>query len=143
MADTFLTQAQARAVLYTHWDANWPILQPNVPYQKENLKFSEPSPPTKWARVSLRHLRSEQDTMGVIGQRIYERPANIWCQFFGPVHSGNAGLDALCDSAKSFLEGVSFGGIVPAGAADPQEIGEDGRWYEVVLIIPVTYYERK
>lgn len=147
---TFLTQAQARLTVYTQWKTGWDALHPQnpvdplyVPYVFENGPFVEPISPQPWARVSLRHDRSDQETLNVPGKRLYVRPAMIWVQFFGPNLKGLGGLDVYCDEAKSFLEGVSFGGIESSGGADVQEIGDDGRWYEVVLVIPITYYSMK
>jgi len=46
---------------------------------------------------------------------------------------------------RTTFEGVSFGGIVPRGAArcyDPAGM-DDGHWCEVAVVIPIAYYELK
>ena len=91
----------------------------------------------------MRHLKSMQETIAPAGNRRYERPAQVWVQVFGPLGAGIGDLDDLIQEAKTILEGKNYNGIHASGAADPQEAGEDGRWYEVVLIVPVTYYEKK
>lgn len=150
MSDTLLTQNQAREAVYLQWKTEWEALHSQTPgaatyfpYQFENLRFVEPAPPQKWARVSLRHAPSDQETIAPPGNRRYIRNAYIWVQFFGGIGQGMRDFDTAIQEAKDILEGVNYGGIHASGPADPQEIGEDGRWYEVVLVIPITYYEKK
>ena len=150
MTDTLLTQNQAREAVYLQWKTEWEILhsqtvgQPTyLPYQFENLRFVEPASPQRWVRVSVRHLSSDQETIASSGNRRYQRNAQVWVQAFGAIGSGLGDLDDLIQESKDILEGKNYGGIHASGSADPQEVGEDGRWYEVVLIVPITYYEKK
>ena len=153
---TQLTQLQARRVIASRWITSWAALHPDavddplyVPYQIDNEQFTEPAhlrldgTPMQWARLTVRHLPDAQFTLGAPGNRIYRRTANIWVQLFTANGQGLEELDVLSDQVRSIFEGVSFGGIDPAGAADVNEIGTANHWYEVAITLPVTYYELK
>lgn len=137
-----LTQAQAREAVYSHWQTQWETLQPGVPYYFEN-EIVVPEPTTTWARVTLRHLDSVQHTLGLAGSRQFRREASVWVQLFAPLDAGMASIDALVADVRSIFEGVNVDDIDPAGASRVQEIGSDGKWYEVVVVSPVTYYETR
>lgn len=137
-----LTQAQAREAIYQRWKDQWSDLQPGVPFFFENEQVV-PEPTTPWARVTLRHTDSVQHTLGAPGTRQFRREASIWVQLFAPVDGGMATLDGLVGDARSVFEGTVVDGVDPAGAARVQEIGPDGKWYEVVVVSPVTYYETR
>lgn len=157
-----ITLAQAREAVSQQWKVQWEILHPGsatpvdltnplcVPYQLEDEYFKEPPStrainglPQQWCRVTLRNINSGQVTLGTRGARTYQRMALVWVQIFGPVNQGMNALDLLADQVKKIIEGESFGGITPAGGAQINEVGDDGHWYEMAVVIPVTYYELK
>lgn len=148
---TYLTQRQAKELVLERWATAWATLHPtDVTYCFDNEFFKEPDPSDAavkgWARVSLRLLPSDQDTIGGVGNRQYARPALINVQLFTPVQSGTYVADGLADEVRTLFEGVSFGGITPAGGArvlEPPASEDDGHWREVVVSVPVTYYELK
>lgn len=136
-----VTQAAARELVYQRWKTQWDVLHPTFPWFLENEINKEPT--TTWARVTFRQLDSQQHTMGK-PTRLYRRDAAVWVQFFGPLNQGMKALDTLVADARTVFEGVTIGQeIDPAGAARVTEIGPDGKWYEVVVVIPMTYYESR
>jgi hypothetical protein len=137
-----LTTAEAREAIYQHWKTQWDTLRPGALYYFENENVA-PEPTTTWARVTVRHTDSAQHTLGVAGARQFRREAAIWVQLFVPLDQGMAALDALVSDVRTVFEGVNVDDIDPAGAARVQEVGPDGKWYEVVVVAPVTYYETR
>lgn len=135
-----LTESQAKAAIKTQWQA---VMDPTIPVHFENEAYVEPSPPVLWVAVELRMQDSVQETLGVPGQREYRRDAAVWFHVFGVVGKGTADVYALIDTLRANWEGKSFGGIDPEGAARTVVVGGDQLWYEVVLISPVQYTERK
>lgn len=135
-----LTEAQAKAAVKAHWIA---VMNPAIPVAFENTRFSEPSPPALWCAVQLMGVGSAQETLGALGQREYLRNAAVYLHVFDQVGSGTDAIYALIDTLRANWEGVSFGGIDPAGGAETRIVGGDELWYEVVLISPVQYTERK
>lgn len=152
-----MNQAEARVAVCDRWIAQWvlshsadPTNATYVPYCFEQEKFVEPdawrpngTDPQLWARVTLRHTASPQETLGPPTGRRFQREAMIWVQFFGPLNCGLAAFDAVCQEAKTILEGVAYGGIQPMGGAETRELGSDGRWFQVAVVVPITYYETK
>jgi hypothetical protein len=140
-----LTAAQARELVYQRWKALWvDALHPGFSWFLENEAHPEPADPTTpWARVTLRDVTAEQHTLGPPGARQWRREAGIWVQLYYPLNRGMASLDGLVDDVRAVFEGVAFGGIDPAGACRVTTLGSDGRWYEVVVVAPVTYYETR
>ena len=137
-----LTLREAREAVYQRWKTQWATLHPGFTYVFENETAPEPTA-TTWARVTLRHLDSVQHTLGLAGARQFRREASIWVQLYGSIDRGMSGLDDLVADCRTVFEGVSFADIDPAGAARVTELGSDGRWYEVAVVSPVTYYETR
>lgn len=138
-----LTEVQAQQAVYLQWKTAWDVLHPGFPYCFENESFKEPTETPFWARVTLRPLDSTQDTLGRPTTRQFKREAAVWVQLFGPLNQGMTGLRELVDDARGVFEGAAFGGVDPAGGMRKTTPGSDGRWYEVVVVAPVTYYETR
>lgn len=137
-----MTEVEAYEAVYQRWKSEWPTLQPSVTFVFENEKFREPTTPdATWARVRLLPADSLQHTLGGIGQAKYLRMANVWVNLYGPRDAGLRGLAGLIDSVRKVYEGRAFSDIDPAGGTRVVPVGSDGRWYEVAVISPVTYYE--
>jgi hypothetical protein len=137
-----VTEAEAYEAVCQRWKSQWEILQPTVSYCFENEKFKEPPQPTDaWARVVLRPVDASQHTLGGVGQAQWLRDAAVWVHLYVPRDEGMARAAALVDSVRAVFEGRAFDGIDPAGGVRAVPVGSDGRWYEVAVISPVTYYE--
>lgn len=138
-----ITESQAKEAVAQRWKSEWNAIHPDIPYCLENEKFSEPSPPSPWAKVVLRPLDSRQHTLGSVGNRTYRRESAVWVHLYGVLDDGSEALNGLVDDVRTIFEGVSFGGIDSVDGARTEIVGSDGRWYEVVVISPVTYYEHR
>lgn len=139
-----MTEAEAVEAVYQRWKAVWDVLHASdCPYVFENKPFNEPSPPTQWARVSMRQVDSNQHTLGTLGTRQWQRDAAVWVQLYRPLGEGTASLTGLVDDVRAVFEGASFDGVFPAGSPRMQTIGTDGNWYSAAVICPIFYYEQR
>lgn len=146
-----LSLAEAKRAIALRFKTEWALLYTanEVPFCIENEHFVEPpmvqpsGDAQYWIRLSFRPSDGGQLTLGSPGTRIFRRFGMIWVQIFGPVNVGTEGIDLIAGQVLGIFEGVAFSGIDPNGNANPQSIGDDGRWYEVAVTIPVTYYELK
>lgn len=145
-----MTEAEAYEAVCQRWKAVWDTLHSTTstdstyaPYVFENKKLPEPTPQVPWARVTMRQLDSNQHTLGGPGRRQFQRDAAVWVQLFRPLGEGMASLAGLVDDVRAVFEGAAFDGVDPAGSPRMQTIGQDGNWYLVLVICPVTYYETR
>lgn len=137
-----ITELEAHEAVYQRFKSQWDTLQPSVPYCFANEKFTElQDGTTSWAIVELRGTDSVQHTLGQAGSREWLRQANVWVRLFTPLNGGVGPAMALVDSVRQVFEGADYGGVHSSGGARVVPVGSDGRWYEVVVISPVTYYE--
>lgn len=135
-----ITEEQAKAAIKAYWQAQ---MDPLIPVKFENEAFVEPSPPVLWCAVELRTTDRVQETLGSPGQREYRTDAAVWVHVMGVNGQGTGAQDALITTLRAKWEGVDVSEIKPAGGARTVPVGGDGLWYEVVLIQPVQYTERK
>jgi len=66
---TSLTEVQVKTAINGYWIANWPLSQPGVMFDLENVKTSEPSPTDAWLRMRLQNADSVQETLGPLTTR--------------------------------------------------------------------------
>lgn len=136
-----ITEAEAHEAVYQRMKSVWPTLQPAVPYCRENERFAQQDGATAWAHVSLKPTDSNQHTLGAAPNRVWLRDAAVWVRLHVPLNGGVALVTSLVGSVRQVFEGVSFGGVNSVGGARSVPVGSNGRWYEVVVITPVNYYE--
>lgn len=140
----------AREAILSRWIAQWVDSgSPRTPYTFENEKSAPPEAVAQaafgtdtgsWVRLSVRNTYSAQETLGPVGSRKFERRGDIHIQIFVPVDRGTADADTLLGQARAVFEGARFSGIT-CYAGTPKEVGVDGRWYQVNVVIQFTYYE--
>jgi hypothetical protein len=129
-----MTLTEAREAIYQRWSDNW---GGDLYFDGEPME----EPQEAWARLSVRHIDSNQDTLGAPGNRQYRRQCSIIVQVFSPVEEGRGPLDALADTARAIWEGVSFSGITTYGGVQTTEIPSEGRWQQVNVEALADYYE--
>lgn len=134
-----MTHAEAREAVYgrftEQWDGATPVAYDGSP------GFTEPNPPTAWARVSVRHLESSQDTLGAATARQFRRQMSIIVQVFSPAVSSIAPLDTLVTAARAIWEGQTFNGISILGGVQTFEAPQDGVWLQTNVEALADYYE--
>lgn len=136
------TLAQARERIYESFVTDWGATSP---FTLDNEAYDTPVG-SEWVRVAVRHNASNQETLGGIGNRKYERIGSVFVQCFTPLDKGLAAADNLAAAARAIFEGKT---LAPAGEAIHffdvvvREIGPDGAWYQVNVEAFFTYHETK
>lgn len=130
MSTTTLNEARER--IYQEFSDNWGATSV---YVFANEKPPDNFPPADvWARVSVQHRASAQESLGDAGARKFERLGSVIVQCFAPLDTGtgsaSAGADFLAQTALGIFEGASLDPEnVRFVAATVREIGDDGTGY--------------
>jgi len=119
------------------WDGTgWTALYPNV-------AGDIPTGTDPWARIDLKHSDEEQATLsGLTGTRRFRRDGGIAVQIFTRSGEGLSSGHALAKIVQDAFEGVSSDGIWFRNVR-VNEIGPDGDWYQINVLIDFTYDEIK
>ena len=145
MSETISISA-ARESISKRWIAQWGVTSL---YCFDNEKFVPPKPAAPgtaetaescWCRIVTRQLVSTQETIAPVGSRKYSRQAMVQIQVFVPVDMGTLASDTLTAAARTVFEGVKFDSL-HFYAGNTREIGIDGKWYQVNVEVPFTYYD--
>ena len=70
------------------------------------------------------------------------RTHSVFVQVFTPLNSGLAESDTYAEAAREILEGVTISGVHFRGVLT-NEIGPTGKWFQVTVEAPFTYYIQK
>lgn len=100
-------------------------------------------PPTTrapWARFTIRHADGGS---AAIGNRRFRREGTIFIQLYAPVGDGLSALDPLTKIAMDAYEGQSTAGGAWFRDVRSREIGPDGDWYQVNVLVDFEYHEIK
>ncbi len=97
---------------------------------------------TEWVRLSIRNIDSGQETLGPTGVRNFERKGIAFVQIFTEQGSGTKRANELAQIVRDIFEGVKFNDIVVDDVLI-NEIGIDGRWYQVNTESHFKYFEIK
>lgn len=139
------TRTEAREAIYEAWRVGWVSGGSELtPYCFDNEDF-DPKGLASWARLSVRHTDSTQDTLGRSGNRKFLRSGNVLVQLFTQVDDGTRSSDELVEVVKAIFEGVSLAGTTVdfIGEVIPRETGPDGKWYQVVVEASFQYTETR
>ena len=99
---------------------------------------------SKWARVSLRHLDAEQATLAnQDGVRRWRRVGVLAVQLFTPLGDGLTLADSVSSTIRGGFEGYSTAGGVWFRRPRTQEVGADGPWFQVNVLVDFEYDEVK
>lgn len=99
-----------------------------------------PSTRSPWARFTIRHADGGS---AAIGNRRFRREGTIFIQLYAPVGDGLSALDPLTKIAMDAYEGQSTAGGAWFRDVRSREIGPDGDWYQVNVLVDFEYHEIK
>jgi len=136
------TLAGVRELLYERFAAAWTFGV--TTYCFDNETFDPPVEGT-WARVSVRHLDSSQESLGKAGTRRFNRRALLFVQLFAKLNAGVKDLDDKTQVVRTAFEGArinSAGEDIRMNAVGVTEIGPtDDGWYQYNVEAAVDYTE--
>lgn len=126
-------------IFKTAWDATgFPALYENVPGEP-------PKTQTPWARIVLRHSGGGQGSLsGALGQQRWDRNGVLIVQVFVPNGEGLSQAYSLAKIVLDAYEGVSspLRGVWFRNARI-NEVGSDGEWFQVNVLVDFVYEEIK
>lgn len=115
---------------------------PVAQYTFANENFTPP-PSLPWVRLSVQHQTGNQETLGAVGNRRFERAGQITMQIFVVKDDGLRDMDALIATCRGLFEGRTLTGPIRCTDADVQEIGNDGPWFQVNIDVNFAYEETR
>ncbi len=138
-----LTITQARdemlAPLKTAWDAG----ANGAPLKYDDVPGTAPTSGS-WGRVSVRHFSGEQATLANNeGVRRWRNAGIIFVQLFAEAGSGFGALDALVEVVKNAYQGKDTPGGAWFRNVRVNEVGRDGPWEQVNVLIDFEYDQVK
>ena len=120
----------------TDWGATSPLTFDNEAYT--------PVEGTAFVRLAVRHDLGEQESLGGVGRRKFDRAGLVFVQCFAPLDNGRATADNLASTARAVFEGktltpenIRFYGVTI------REIGVSDGWYQINVEAPFNYTETK
>lgn len=96
-----------------------------------------------FCRVFLRHVSGRQATLGGVGHRTFERNGFLTVQIFTPVGKGLLESHRLAKVVGDAFEGRSSGNGVWFRNVRINEIGKDGMFNLLNVIVDFEYHETK
>lgn len=98
--------------------------------------------PLPWARVTVQHIGSLQGSLaGSHGTRRWTRNGIVTVQIFTAFGTGLSLSDKLAMIALGAFEGKETASHVWFRNVRPEEIGQDGVWFQTNVIAEFTYDE--
>lgn len=89
-----------------------------------------------WARVTVRHLTGGSASLGT---RLQERRGRVTVQLFCEVGDGLTTADSLAETLQKAYEGASSSCGILFRNVVAQEIGPDGRWFNMNVLADFEY----
>lgn len=103
-----------------------------------------PTSKTNWARVTLRHIGGGNASLvNGVGQQLFNRTGLLTVQIFTPVGKGFSGAYDLAKIVTDSFEGEATSSAIWFRNVRINEIGRDGNWMQLNVLIDFTYDERK
>ena len=136
------TLTQAREAIYLAFTTAWGS-ETQFTFDNEDFKPPKDEP---WVRLAVRHENGEQETLGPVGNRKFERTGRVLIQVFAVEDAGTERSDELLTLARNTFEGVTLAGTtVRFHGVTVREIGstKKDKWFQTLVDAPFTYDETK
>ncbi len=136
-----LTFEQAEDEMLTMLNTAWLTTGYDMFWEDVRDQRSADSDP--WASTYLRHTFSNQSTLGGQGNRSFTRIGMITVQIFTPIGKGLSESRMLAKVVSDTFEGKASPGGVWFKNVRPKEVGRDGEFYQIDVLIEFSYDEVK
>ncbi len=127
------TQSQAKEAIYGAFKSGW-----SNPYYFDNEVVETED--GNWARLTVRHSTSNQETLGPVGNRKFQRNGNVIVQLFTKLGEATDDVDSLSATIRAIFEGKTISGV-NFSSVNVREIGPSGAWYQTNIEAPFNYTE--
>ena len=98
------TFAAAKESIVQQFVTDWGV---NSAYTLDNEKFNPPVD-APWVRLVVRHVASQQTSLGGLGNRKFDREGLVLIQVFGRLDRGTKEVDDLVEKALAIYEGKTI-----------------------------------
>ena len=113
----------------------------NFTFSNENY---DPAVDTEWVLFEVLELSSFQETLGVSGNRKYERSGLVQARIFTPINEGTSLSDSIATTIRTTFEGISFDGIRCYDAVSRQTAPDPkNTWFQQIVEIYFEYTDIK
>jgi len=129
-----------RRVFYDEFAAGWS--GETAPFTRENEKFDPPAA-DPWVRISVRNKLSNQETLGMSGNRKFLRRGAFYAQVFIPTSAGLFESDRLTALVRNIYEGRRITAQLWITDVVIQEIGPQGEHFQSLVEVNFTYEDIK
>lgn len=140
---TVNTQNEAREAIYGRFISAWGT---ETPYVFGNEQYTPPAPAggaaSSWVRLLVRETKSEQYTLGAVGQRKFRRQGQIILMIYALANAGEKRSDVLAQKFRDIFEGADIDDV-RCFDAHVIEQGNEGAWYRVNAFCRFDFYEIK
>lgn len=128
------------SVFKTAWDAQ---TAPVPPVAYDNVAFNQPGDGSAWVRVQVKHnpgAGGQATIGGDPGNRRFCRYGLVVCELYVPNGKGKSAYTGFVETILKAFEGKSArnGGAYFFNVR-PQEIGQEGDWFKVNVIVEFSW----
>lgn len=135
------TLSEAREAIYLAFQTAWTPTGFELTFDNEKFNSPDDAP---WARLSVRHTASAQETLGAVGNRKFSRLGSAFVQVYTRVDQGTSQNDTLATTAREAFEGLTLAGTTLRFLdVIVRETGPDGKWYQTIVEATFEYDETR
>jgi len=137
-----VTIVDAREAIYTYFLANFSAV-PSSRIDAANEEFDPPDG-LPWVRLNVRHLASQQESLGGVGQRKFFREGSVFVSIYIPENDGLQNADTIANAVRTILEGVHLNNNdIRLNTCTITEIGLVDGWFLVQAETSFNYTETR
>jgi hypothetical protein len=136
-----LTYKQAKDEMLDKFKAKWDLTGYPVSYQ--DVRKQRPREDDPWANVFINHASGGQRAFGGNNQRTFNRTGFITVQLFTPSGKGLQEAYDLAKVVSDAFEGIATPGGVWFRNVRLNEVGRDGEFFQLNVVVEFVYDEIK
>lgn len=115
----------------------------NINIHWENVRDQRNSSQDPWIQFVIRHASGRQTSLGGIGNRNFEREGTAIAAIFVPIGKGLSESYRLAKTVVDAYEGITSPNGVRFKNTRVQEIGREGEFHQIHVMVEFSYYEIK
>lgn len=138
-APEFMDPETAAATMTTYFNTSWTA----TPIRRDNEQSPLGEGTVSWVSASILMGSRQQSTLGRAGNRKFYRRDVFQVTIATPKDIGQGDSIRLSRAVCNLFEAYRNGGLYVADGVNVRRVGNDGRWYRVVVDVPFNYHELK
>ena len=138
-APEFMDSATAATTMATYFNTSWTA----TPWRRDNEQSALGEGTVSWVSVAILPGMRQQSTLGRASNRKFYRRDVFQVTIATPKDRGQQEAIDLSELVCDLFEAYRNGGLYVADGVAVRRVGNDGRWYRVVVDVPFNYHELK